>query len=143
LCYYTSETMACPYFYPVERTRASDVRDAMLPLGDAWSGFCRALPGLSTPPDEAGVRPLCNLGYARGNCARFPATNGPDAVRFTIARDAGATIGIAYVIERDHHPFAHGRLEYSTASGLLIDSPSDLLARQAQAYAESYRRRKS
>jgi hypothetical protein len=136
--------MACPYFYPVEpRSRASDVRDAMLPLGDSYSGFCRALPGLSDAPDEAALRPLCNLGYARGQCARFPAADGPDAVRFTISGASQANLSIAYVVERDHHPFAHGRLEYSTATGLFADSPSDLLARQAQAYAESYRRRKT
>ena len=136
--------MACPYFYPVEpRSRACDVRDAMLPLGDSWSGYCRSLPGLSSAPDEAGLRPLCNLGYARGQCSRFPTADGPDAIRFTISRDAQTSISIAYVVERDHHPFAHGSVEYSTDTGLLLDSPNDVLARQAQAYAESYRRRKS
>lgn len=135
--------MACPYFFPVERRScATDIRDAMLPLGDSWAGLCRATPDRPTP-DDAVLRPLCNLGYARGNCARFPAGDGPDAVRFTISRDAGDSIGIYYVVERDHHPFAHGRLDYSTASATLSDAPGDVLARQAAAYVESYRRRKT
>src|SRR5262249_20289886 len=60
LCYYTSE-VACPFFDPLEpRSRATDLRDAMLPLGDSWAGLCRANPDQPAPPDEAAVRPLCN-----------------------------------------------------------------------------------
>ena len=139
--------MACPYFYPLAPGGHGAIpssRDAMLPLGDAWTGICRALPERPAQPDDAGVRPLCNLGYARGNCSRFPSGDGPDAVRFTISRDDGATVGIHYVVERDHHPFAHGRMEYSVATGMITPPPpSEIVARQAQAYAESYRRRKA
>jgi hypothetical protein len=143
LCYYTSE-MACPYFDPIERrSNACAGRDAMLPLGDSWAGLCRAIPDQPAPPDDASLRTLCNLGYARGHCSRFPADDGPDAVRFTIARDAGSTLGIAYVVERDHHPYTHGRLDYQAATGTLADGPSDLLARQALAYVASYHRRKT
>ena len=135
--------MACPYFFPVERRScATDVRDAMLPLGDSWSGLCRAGAGALANPDDSILRPLCNLGYARGSCPQFPPSDGPDAVRFTISRDSGDTLGIAFVVERDHHPFAHGRLEYDAASGVLSQAPGEILARQACAYAESYRRRK-
>lgn len=143
LCYYTSE-MACPYFDPQERRTAScDVRDSMLPLGDAWAGLCRAIPSDPAVCNDTDLRPLCNLGYARGACSRFPVSEGPDAVRFTISRDAGSSLGIYYVVERDHHPFAHGPLEYSTASGAVSGAPGELLARQAVAYVESYRRRKT
>ena len=144
MCYYTSE-MACPYFYPLERrARTANAHDAMLPLGDSWAGICRAIPEHPLPPDDAILRPLCNLGYARGNCARFPAGDGPDAVRFTISRDEDAAIRISYVMERDHHPFAQGRLEYSTVTGGCAGGAGgEILERQAQAYAESYRRRKS
>jgi hypothetical protein len=137
--------MACPYFYPIEpRARASAAHDAMLPLGDSWAGVCRAAPDRPSPPDDAILRPLCNLGYARGNCARFPEGDGPDAVRFAISSDAGEALRISYVIERDHHPFAHGRLEYFTASGAFAERPcGEILERQAQAYVESYRRRKA
>jgi hypothetical protein len=136
--------MACPYFYPVELRGCQTTHDAILPLGGHWTGVCHALPGGPGKPDDVRLRPLCNLGYARGNCACFPEGDGPDAVRFTIFRDEGSAIGIWYVVERDHHPFAHGRLEYSAEAAAFAEPPaSAILARQAQAYAESYRRVKS
>jgi hypothetical protein len=135
--------MACPYFYPVEAREGS----ALLPLGDWWEGFCHAMP--DAPNAEIGAPrnrfcdTACNLGYARGECARFPAGDGPDAVRFTVSSHRDAVIGICYVVERDHHPFADGRLEYSTtAAAFAIPPATATLARQAQAYVESYLRRK-
>lgn len=115
----------------------------MLPLGDAWSGLCRAVPGPDWPATEI-TRPLCNLGYARGLCDRFPAGDGPDAVRFTIAADTGASLRLYYVLERDHHPFAHGPLEYSPAARTFAaPSPEESLSAQARAYIASYFRRKA
>ena len=134
--------MACPYFYPVTASAGS----AMLPLGDWWTGACHALPGA---PQDAGTiggttcGTMCNLGYARGECARFPVGEGPDAVRFTISSHDASAIGIYYVVERDHHPFAHGRLTFSlTAAAFVVPPESATLTRQAQAYVESYLRRK-
>ena len=110
----------------------------MLPLGESWSGFCRALPEVHPTGDAC-----CNLGYARGNCARFPMGDGPDAVRFTISGHESAGLRLYYVIERDHQPFAHGALGYSLAAACLTTPlESETLARQAQAYVESYLRRK-
>jgi hypothetical protein len=140
LCYYTSE-MACPYFYPVERhTGILGPQSAILPLGDAWSGVCRAAPGPSRQPEEAQLLPLCYFGYARGRCDRFPTSDtGPDAVRFTISSDDGASLGIYYVQERDHHPFAHGPLQYSLAGNRFFPQLADeTFARQAEAYVQSY-----
>ena len=143
MCYYTSG-MACPYFFPVvPRTEGSNPQHAMLPLGATWTGFCRALSDRAWQPDEAILRSLCNLGYARGTCSRFPSGDGPDAVRFTISRDDGASLRIYYVVERDHHPFSHGPLEYSLANAAFADPPQgEIICRQAQAYVESYLRRK-
>jgi hypothetical protein len=145
LCYYTSE-MACPYFYPVERHPGDlSAASATLPLGDAWSGVCRAVAGEPRQPEEAQLRPLCYLGYARGRCDCFPANDsGPDAVRFTIASDDGASLGLYYVVERDHHPFAHGPLQYARSGNRFLQPPTgEILARQAEAYVESYLRRKN
>jgi hypothetical protein len=135
--------MACPYFYPVEAHAGS----AMLPLGDWWKGVCHAVPG--APQADAGAAgangcdTFCNLGYARGRCARFPEGEGPDAVRFTISSHESTAIHIYYVVERDHHPFAHGRLEYSPAAAGFVTAPDTAtLERQARAYVESYLRRK-
>jgi len=130
--------MACPYFYPMEARAGS----AMLPLGDWWQGVCHAVPGA---PEAAGTwcDTSCNLGYARGVCPRFPARPGPDAVRFTISSHESGVIGIYYVVELDHHPFAQGRLEFSEAANAFATPPETaLLARQAEAYLESYLRRR-
>jgi hypothetical protein len=64
-------------------------------------------------------------------------------VRFTVSSHQGETLSIYYVVERDHHPFAHGPLACSTATGEWSAAPpDDTLRRQAQAYVESYLRRK-
>src|SRR5579884_712690 len=117
--------MACPYFHPREPLADSgDAHAAMLPLGGAWRGVCRAVAGESWLPDSAGRERRCNLGYARGDCPRFPGDAGPDAIRFTISRDDGSALRMYYVAERDHHPFAHGPLEYATASASIAGAQS-------------------
>ncbi len=117
----------------------------MLPLGGAWSGVCRAIPGDAWQPEAADLERRCNLGYARGVCPRFPDGAGPDAIRFTIASDDGAVLRLYYVAERDHHPFAHGPLEYSRAASAIAgpEARGETLDAQAGAYAASYLRRKS
>ena len=115
----------------------------MLPLGDVWTGVCRAIADQPWQPDDDRLPTLCNLGYARGHCDHFPAADGPDAVRFTISQDQGATVRIYYVIERDHHPLGHGPLEYSRAEGGIAGSTAgQSVTRQAEAYVASYLRRK-
>jgi hypothetical protein len=116
----------------------------MLPLGGHWAGVCRAVPEPASQPDAVTLRTLCNLGYARGICSRFPEGAGPDAVRFTISGDDGATLRLYYVVEQNHHPFAHGPLEYSRTLAAFAEPPAaQTLRSQAQAYVESYFRRKS
>lgn len=116
----------------------------MLPLGGHWSGVCRAIPEYAWQPDSIEIERRCNLGYARGICARFPSNDGPDAIRFAITHDDGATLRIYYAAERDHHPFAHGSLEYERAHASLVAIPSagEILRAQAEAYAASFLRRK-
>jgi len=114
----------------------------MLPLGGVWNGICRAVCDQPWQPDDDRLPILCNLGYARGNCDRFPA-EGPDAVRFTISQDQGSSVRVYYVIERDHHPISHGPLEYSRALGAFAGSSAgQSVTRQAEAYVASYLRRK-
>lgn len=137
--------MACPYFHAVKaRSQTDNSRTAMLPLGDAWEGTCRAVAGTSWEPDEASLISFCNMGYARGCCPRFPASDGPDAVRFTIAGDDALGLHLYYVLERDHHPFAYGPLEFSRADGSFVGPPtSEIAHRLGRAYVESYLRRKT
>jgi len=142
--------MACPYFRAVKPRRQTDrSRSAMLPLGDAWDGDCRANPDSPCEPDEITLLSYCNMGYARGCCARFPPGDGPDAARFTIAADGAAdgtadgpdgpeTLRVYYVLERDHHPWSHGPLEFSrTGSAAANQSASEATLGLARAYVAS------
>jgi len=114
----------------------------MLPLGDAWTGTCHAGPAITAAPSA--LERLCNLGYARGACPRFPSGDGPDAARFTVRQDDGASVRLYYVLERDHQPFAHGPLEFRLDDAVLTTAPAGSLTdRQARAYVASYRRRKA
>jgi hypothetical protein len=124
--------MACPYFDPDERVRGSSGS-----LGDLYTGECRAG---GWRPDEQTIFDRCNLGYARGSCAHFPASDGPDAVRFSVSKDDRTAIKILYSIERDHRPFSNGALEFSTAAGGFAAAPESI-ERLASAYVRSYLRR--
>lgn len=138
--------MSCPYFYPVQALGGeADARTPLLPLGNLWSGVCRAVPGQARAPEDPLLRRVCHLGYARGKCLHFPADDpGPDAVRFSLLRHEGDSLHLYYVLERDHHPFAHGPLEYAIGTGRLVEAPpSEIVARQAEAYAENYLRRRA
>ena len=143
MCYYTSE-MACPHFEPTQPTRGRGSENAMLPLGDHWAGLCCA--GGATPwvPDETTLRSHCNFGYARGACARVPSDDLRDAVRFAISADNGAVVVLSYVVERNHHPFANGILEYSRVQHAFSGPvTTETLHRQAHAYIASYLRQES
>jgi hypothetical protein len=92
----------------------------------------------------AELKDLCNLGYARGRCARFPVADGPDAVRFAVTHHAGGIVRIIWVREKDHHPLDHGPLEYAVADQKFTTSDADQTVRdQAHAYIASYLRRKA
>jgi len=131
--------VACPFFEPLERLHEGATR---LPLGDLWRGVCRAEAAPFTP-DESTVSELCNMGYARGRCPRYPPADAGDAVRFLIARDREDLIRIEYIVERDHHPFGHGALEYSRALGGFAGSGENaIFDRQALAFVASYLRRR-
>jgi hypothetical protein len=134
--------MACPYFYPVARFEASPwVVPPRLPLGDAYTGECRA-PGAETAPDETHVREICNVGYGRGCCDRFPDTARADAVRFHIVEDAGELIRIQYVFEKECWPGEHGVLECTAARQVASAVNDEILREQATAFLESYLRRR-
>jgi hypothetical protein len=133
--------MACPYFRPQERL-ADEGKRPRLPLGDPYAGVCRADPGREWRPDENTLRVSCNVGYA-ASCRRFPRGEGPDAIRFSVIGDEAGALRIFYVAERGHTALEHGALEYSSNQGkFLSEHPNQLLNEQAQAYAESYLRRK-
>lgn len=112
-------------------------------------GTCRAGLEPAAEPDAAVLDSLCNFGYARGRCPQFPEDDpGPDAVRFAITKLAAPSLDLCYVLERDHHPFAHGSLTYSLAARCFLpatggEPPREIVARQAEAYVKSYLRRQA
>jgi hypothetical protein len=127
--------MACPYFYPVARFETNPWSvPPRLPLGDAFSGTCRA-PGSTLQPDEDRMRAVCNLGYGRHGCEQFPPGSETDAIRFHVAKDGGELINIQYVFEKDCWPAQRGDFDDNTAD--------EILRRQGHAFLESYRRRRN
>jgi hypothetical protein len=94
-------------------------------------------------PDEPTLREFCNIGYPRNRCSRFPNDAGPDAVRFSALSERNGTLEIYYIVEKDRSPLQHGRLDYLMEEHRLAQQDGgDLIRKQAQAYAESYLRRK-
>jgi hypothetical protein len=114
------------------------LRAPRLPLGDAYRGLCHAGPEPFEPPIDS-QEDVCNCGYARGRCDRFPA-EGADAIRFSVIADDEARIRIVYVFERAHAPDGHGVIEYlKSAAKVETDVDVRLLA-QARAFIGSYLR---
>ena len=132
--------MACPYFFPVARFESSPwCVPPRMPLGDAFAGECRA-PGCVGQPEESRMREACNLGYGRAVCEQFPRDSAAsDAIRFHVAKDDGELIQIQYVFERDCWPAGWGIIEFGAASAIVSDA---ILRRQAEAFLESYIRRR-
>ncbi len=134
--------MACPYYYPVARFESSPWSvPPRLPLGDAFSGVCRA-PGSIVQPDENRMREVCNAGTGHYGCEQFPPDAAADAIRFHIASDAGTLVQLQYVFEKDCWPTEHGTLEYDAERGILSLAADSVLGAQAKAFVESYLRRR-
>ncbi|HYL74947.1 MAG TPA: hypothetical protein VEU96_12125 [Bryobacteraceae bacterium] len=136
--------MACPYFYPLARVETTSwVVPPRLPLGDPFAGECRAGDSAFQPGEDK-VRQICNLGYGRGRCDRFPDAADADAVRFQVSTDGGELIRIQYSYEKDCWPREHGMIECSPAGGVVSSEPANaILRRQAAAFVESYVRRRA
>lgn len=114
-----------------------------MPLGDTWSGTCHADAASPFTPDENALSHLCNMGYARATCAHFPEKQMCDAVRFLIVSDRDQIIQVAYSMERDHYPEAHGKLAYSRVQSVFTgEAANPRLEHQARAYVLSYLRRR-
>ncbi len=114
-----------------------------LPLGDPCRGECTAHANTAEPSLED-LRLYCNVGYARGICARFPkASETADAVRFSITRDDNGTLALLYIVEKDYSPLHYTALIYDTGSANFttpLESPT--VRAQAQRFVESYLNRR-
>jgi hypothetical protein len=114
-----------------------------MPLGEAYSGVCRARADEFHVPSETHLRDICNCGYARGVCDRFPSGDAEDAVRFSAAQPENGRLTLIYLFEKDHAPVRHGVLEFSIEQNAFIDAQADaqadaVLLRQARAFAEHF-----
>jgi hypothetical protein len=87
------------------------------------------------------MREICNTGYGRHGCEQFPTSSAADAIRFHVVQDQGALIQIQYVFEKACWPAERGTLDYDTGRGF-SSSTDTTLSRQAEAYIESYLRRR-
>jgi hypothetical protein len=125
--------MACPFFEPRTKLGEGPWDPApRLPLVEAWAGVCVS-PGFTLQePDESEQREICNTGYARGRCPRFPSEAEADAVRFSAVRD-GEALRVVFVLEKDHAPVRHGLIIFSEGkfTGDPLESP---LREQARAF---------
>jgi len=130
--------VACPFFVPVKRLdRDVWLHAPRLPLGDAYRGSCHA--GFEpVEPSESSQDELCNCGYARGRCDRFPMESA-DAVRFSILSDHPGNLRLIYVLEKNHTPVVHGVIEDVEAESNL----GGVLLAQARAFVDSYQNRNS
>ena len=113
-----------------------------MPLGDVWSGECRAPGAQGAVPDRHALLECCNLGYARGKCGRFSGA-GPDAVRFAVTDHAAGVVSLCCIIEKEYLPFGRAALDWDIAERRFLSPPPDQgTGRQAWAYVASYLARK-
>jgi hypothetical protein len=136
--------VACPFFLPVTRLDQDGwIHAPRFPLGDPYQGICQAVAGEAVEPPEASLHDLCNCGYGRGRCERFPAESA-DAVRFSVVSTDGDSVQLIYVLEKGHAPVEHGTLEYSIReSSFAGESIRPILKAQARAFLESHLQRRA
>ena len=128
--------MACPFFFPLRRLQPGEDGIApRLPLLAYFSGQCHA--GSEAPAQPDDLR-LCNTGYARARCPRFPQASPYDAVRISLRHHSPEALTLRYVLEKDCWPAAHGQTRLILETRCLDPEPeSRLLARQLRAFAEA------
>ncbi len=136
-CYHSA--VACPFFYATHR-HSNWMSQRPVPLGDFYRGECRSQTDPYIPDDERLF--LCNLGYAREECPRFPAESRADQTRFAIAENTPFRLMIRVVQESAYRPLASLTLEFDLERQVWTASHSDpMIQRQAEAYVEAYLRR--
>jgi hypothetical protein len=112
-----------------------------VPLGDVYRGECRSQSEPYVPDDDRLF--LCNMGYARDECPRFPAESRADQTRFAIASDVPPLLMIRVVQESAWRPLVSVTVEFDLERQVWISALADpIIQRQAEAYLEAYLRRR-
>ena len=135
--------MACPFFHPSEPFEdGAWLKSPRLPLGEPCRGECTAGPSPFEPPLDR-LRELCNLGYARGRCERFPADAPSDAVRFSVAGTDAGRVSFVLIFEADYSPARHAAVEYDVQSQRFSPDLEDAnVSAQARQFVGSYLKRR-
>jgi len=136
--------VACPFFMPTSKLEDGGwLHPSRLPLGGGWHGQCCSPGHEGFEPTTEVLREFCNLGYA-ARCPRLPIQRTADAVRFSVARDAGIQLRLSFAYELNHRPAGHGILEYDLALGQWIGThPDSRIQRMAECYLEAYLSRRA
>ena len=133
--------MACPFFEPRTIARFPQKVGARLPLLDEYEGLCLAMAEAFQPPDELRFR-VCNHGYGRGSCPRFPTTESRSCARFDVRGASAEALELLLVEEQDHAPVRWQAHRYYFETERLEPDLGDRCIRaQALAFCRSYTRR--
>jgi len=136
--------VACPFFMPVKRLEQDGTwfHPSRLPLKGGWDGHC-CVPGHENAVLARDDLRECNLGYA-ANCSRLPRERTCDAIRISVAQDAGTKLLVCFVCELNHHPVENGTLEYDLAGARWKSCHSNVrIQRMAECYLEMYLQRRA
>ena len=136
------QTLACPFFMPLQKLHGSFLHPSRLPLGGGWDGCCSAPGHEGARPSEHELHEFCNLGYA-AKCSRLPVERECDAVRFSVARDHGSRLLLWFVCETGHCPTKHGMVEYDVDRNRWMSSQSDpRIQKMLDCYVHAYLQRR-
>jgi hypothetical protein len=140
------QSLACPFFIPVQKLDGAWLHPTRLPLGGGWDGRCSAPGHEGTQPSDVELHEFCNLGYAV-KCSRLPRQRDCDAVRFAVARDQGSRLWLRYVCETGHRPAGHGTVEYDVEHGTWNRSHSEPsfhpnIQKMLECYVQAYLQRR-
>lgn len=128
--------MSCQFFEPLAPVLDPQFRNGRLPLIQEHEGMCHA-----GGADTFANGPVCNHGYARGNCERFPKEEPSIALRYSVLRCDGRELEVLCIAEENHVPVRSRRLHFSPDLNRLSEMDLDAcLAAQAIAFSRSYLR---
>jgi len=149
------DSVACPYFMPVEKMENGRwPHPSRLPLGCGWKGHCTAPGHEGKTPSQDILESFCNLGYAT-SCNWAPSQRLWDSVRFLVsgptlenvrenAEPATRVLYLTYVLERDHRPVEHGRLEFNVREAVWSAPHSDpRIQKMAECFLESFMKKRA